>query len=148
MTDEGPEAERSALAPPSAPPSALPSSQSSPLLPSPRRAPEGAAGEVAGPLVRERRRHRSRGASAVVLLLVAAVAAALALSAHLWGVAEAWRGQAQDAAAQRDRLASTSAELQRHLDEVQAALDASDARVEQLAAETARATDLREARTR
>lgn len=119
-----------------------------PLLPAPRRAPEGAAGEVARPLLRVRRRRRTRGTPAVVVLLLVAVVAAVALSAHLWGAAEGWRSQAQAAAAQRDRLASTSAELQRHLDEVQAALDASDARVEQLAAERARAADLREASSR
>lgn len=117
------------------------------LLPAPRRAPD-AAGGVVRPLLRERPRRRSRGTSAVVLLLLGAVVAALALSAHLWGAAQAWRSQAQDAEVQRDRLATTSVELQRHLDEVQAALDASDARVEQLAAEKARAADLREASSR
>lgn len=137
MADERPGADLSA---PSGPPPAL--------LPAPRRTPEGAAAGVVQPVLRERPRRRSRRTSAVALLLVAAVVAALALSAHLWGAAEAWRSQAQDAEAQRDRLASTSVELQRHLDEVQAALDASDARVEQLAAEKARAADLREARTR
>ncbi len=130
----------------------VPTSAPAPLLPAPRRTPEGAAGEVARPVLRERPRRRSRSSAVVVAVLLGALVtslvAALALAGHLWGVSAAWQSQARDAELQRDRLASTSLELQHRLDEVQAALDASDARVEQLAAEKARAADLHEASTR
>jgi len=129
-------------------PTPLPTPPSTALVPGPRRPTEGAPGEAGRPPLRERPRRRSRRTPAVVVLLVITALSALALSAHLWAAAQAWRSQALEVEAQRDRLASTSVELQQHLDEVQAALDASDARVEQLAAEKARAADLREAGSR
>ena len=124
-----------------------------PLLPAPRRTAEGAVGgAVAGvvggavaPPLRERPRRRPRRAGAVVVLLLAALVAVLALAVHQRLVSGSWRERAEAAEAQRARLAATSVELQHRIDGLQADLDASDARVEQLAAEKARATDLREA---
>jgi uncharacterized protein HemX len=103
------------------------------------------------PLLRERprRRERSAGGGALVAgLLVVALVLALGAAAYLWAVSDAWQQRAESSESQRAQLVSTSQQLQQRVEALQADLAASDARVEQLAAEKARATDLREAADR
>lgn len=102
------------------------------------------------PLRRERPRRREHRVAGVlvVALLVGALLLALGAAAYLWVVGSAWQQRAESSEAQRAQLVGTSQQLQERVDALQADLAASDARVEQLAAEKARATDLREAADR
>lgn len=127
--------------------SQLPTAARSAVVPAQRSRPD-----VEGlPLLRERSHRRepsaARGAGGVLVVAVLAGALVLALgaAAYLWVVSDAWQQRAESAEAQRSQVVSTSQELQQRVDALQADLAASDARVEQLAAEKARATDLREA---
>ncbi|MBC3762296.1 hypothetical protein ACUN7V_10720 [Quadrisphaera oryzae] len=97
---------------------------------------------------RPRRRERRGAGAGVVVGLVVALVLALGAAAYLWAVSDAWQQRAQSSEAQRAQLVATSAQLQQRVAAVHADLAASDARVEQLAAEKARATDLREAADR
>lgn len=117
-------------------------------VPVQRSRPEAEALREPPSLLRVRARRRGRPVGVVVVVLAVALALALGLAAHLWVVSDAWRVRAQSAEAQQARAQGASELLQQRLVALQSDLDASDARVEQLAAEKARATDLREARTR
>ncbi|MGQ7296276.1 hypothetical protein [Quadrisphaera sp. KR29] len=127
----------------------LPTAARPALVPAQRSQPRAEVLEALPPpaLRRERPRRRDRrGAGGLVVgLLVAAVVLALGAAVHLWAVSDAWQQRAESAESQRARLVTTSEQLQQRLDALQADLAASDARVEQLAAERARAADLREA---
>lgn len=125
----------------------LPTAARPALVPGQRTRPDVEALHAPQPLLRERPRRRERraGGALVAGLLAAALLLALAAAAYLWVVSDAWQQRAETAESQRAQLVGTSQQLQQRLDALQADLAASDARVEQLAAEKARATDLREA---
>ncbi len=126
------------------------------VLPAPRRSPEPpadtsidapadlstAAVDLDGVTPRRPRRSPRPGSGPVVVALTCALVVALGLACYLWVSVDAWRDRAEGGDAERARLAASATALQQRVTALQGDLDASDARVEQLAAERARAADL------